>query len=453
MSAHQTMPAPLADRARDAFSRMAAACPEDGKVLGQYMAALHKKNVIALGEGEAFALTDAEGRAIKATKRMVRLSAENGGLTQPVYNGPYVISAPGYAMLAHAAGAVVMNAPTVTVDGVAQQNPYVRRGPDGSIIEVHCRAMAFRYNEHGQPMVSDRTTIFDTATYTLADMVGKAKRQKDAFKLLPAGMPAPKPAEEWACYRVDEAVNLWMKITHEEVINFLGQVLNRKKKALEFAQTFAQRNALKHLFGLAVVPGQEKNHSISVWDVPVVCWAPSDGGFIRFDTSRYAASTQIIEALTEGKPVALPEAQQPIVISRGTEEVQGSDMDDEADPLENPDRYETPQTAAVMPMPDPMPEEQPMPTAEARPLPTPTVAEPPQEARTQADQVDQNQRDHDWTERELKAWNNLRVAREEFPSEYADALTECGLLDTEVNPGNAGEVLHTLNRILDGGEA
>ena len=126
----------------------------------------------------------------------MRLSAENGGLTQPVWNGPFVISAPGYGMLAHAAGAVVMNAPTVTVDGVPQQNPYVRRGPDGSIIEVHCRAMAFRYNENGQPMVSDRTTIFDTATYALSDMVGKAKKTKDAFKLLPSSMPAPKPAEE-----------------------------------------------------------------------------------------------------------------------------------------------------------------------------------------------------------------------------------------------------------------
>ena len=424
----------LVDQAKAAFERINKACPEDGAVIGRYLAALHKKNVIALGEGEAFALTDAEGRNIRATKRTVRLSAENGGLTQPVYNGPFVISAPGYAMLAHAAGAVVMNAPTVTVDGVAQQNPYVRRGPDGSIIEVHCRAMAFRYNEHGQPMVSDRTTIFDTATYTLADMVGKAKRQKDAFKLLPAGMPAPNPAEEWACYRVDEAVNLWMKITHEEVINFLGQVLNRKKKALEFAQTFAQRNALKHLFGLAVVPGQDKNRPVSVWDVPVVCWAPSDGGFIRFDTSRYAASTQIIEALTEGKPVALPESRQPIVISRGSDEVQGSDMDDETDPLENPDRYEVPQTAAAMPVP----ENQPAPTPETQPHPAPVVDETPPEP---------------WTERELKAWNNLQVAREEFPSEYADALTECGLIESEVNPGNAGEVLHALNRILDGGEA
>jgi len=109
-------------------------------------------------------------------------------------------------------------------------------------------------------------------------------------------------------------------------------------------------------------------------------------------------------------------------------------MDDEADPLENPDRYEAPQTAAAMPMP----EEQPAPVPEPRLHPAPAVDETPPEP---------------WTERELKEWNNLQVAREEFPSEYADALTECGLIESEVNPGNAGEVLHALNRILDGGEA
>ena len=115
--------------ARAAFTRIQSACPEDAALVGKYIGAINNKNVIALDDGEAFILTDAEGRNIRATKRTVRLSAENGGLVQPVYNGPYVISAPGYAMLAHAAGAVVMNAPTVTVDGVAQQNPYVRRGP------------------------------------------------------------------------------------------------------------------------------------------------------------------------------------------------------------------------------------------------------------------------------------------------------------------------------------
>ena len=330
-------------------------------------------------------------------------------------------------MLAHAAGAVVMNAPTVTVDGVAQQNPHVRRGPDGSIVEVHCRAMAFRYNENGQPMVSDRTTIFDTATYALADMVGTAKRQKDAFKLLPATMPAPDPKEEWACYRIDEAVSLWMHITHDEVISFLGQVLNRKKKALEFAQTFAQRNALKHLFGLAVVPGQADS-PLSVWDVPVVCWQPSDGGFVRFDTARYAESAKIIDALSEGRPVSLPQSQEPVVISRGTEEINGADMDGESDPLENPDIYES---GAQMK------------EAEIEARPTQESSDEPEPEQDPLEEAP--------TPQEEKDWKNLQVAMTEFDVEYAQALKNLGLQPDGANPRNAVKILHELNRILDGG--
>lgn len=425
----QTTDNSFVDNARKAFSRIQSACPEDAAIVGKYIGAINHKNVIALDEGEAFILTDAEGRDIRATKRTVRLSEENGGLVKPIYDGPYVISAPGYAMLAHAAGAVVMNAPTVTVDGVAQQNPYVRRGPDGSIIEVHCRSLAFRYNENGQPMVSDRTTIFDTATYALADMVGKAKRKKDAFKLLPAAAPAPEPQNEWACYRIDEAVNLWMHISHDEVISFLGQVLNRKKKALEFAQTFAQRNALKHLFGLAVVPGQKDNGPIKVWDVPVVCWTPSDGGFVRFDTARYAESSRIIDALAEGRPVSLPQSQQPVVISRGCEEINGADMDEEADPLENPDIYDdqeaTPKAAQATHEAQAVHEE--------RPEIGEDTATPPQ-----------------WTDEEMKAWKNLEVAKSDFEQEYREAMYALGLDPGEENPGNATEVMREMTRILDG---
>lgn len=427
MSITQSTSSSLVDEARQAFSRLQSACPEDAAIVGKYLGALHNKNVIALADGEAFTLLDAEGRNIKATKRTVRLSAENGGLVQPVWKGPYVISAPGYSMLAHAAGAVVMNAPTVTVDGVAQQNPHVRRGSDGSIVEVHCRAMAFRYNENGQPIVSDRTTIFDTATYALADMVGKAKRQKDAFKLLPATMPAPDPKEEWACYRIDEAVSLWMHITHDEVISFLGQVLNRKKKALEFAQTFAQRNALKHLFGLAVVPGQADS-PISVWDVPVVCWQPSDGGFVRFDTARYAESAKIIDALSEGRPVSLPQSQEPVVISRGTEEINGADMDGESDPLENPDIYES---GAQMK------------EAEIEARPTQESSDEPEPEQYTVEDAP--------TSQEEKDWKNLQVAMTEFDVEYAQALKNLGLQPDGANPRNAVKILHELNRILDGG--
>ena len=226
-----------------------------------------------------------------------------------------------------------------------------------------------------------------------------------------------------------------MRISHEEVINFLGQVLNRKKKALEFAQTFAQRNALKHLFGISVVPGQIGSNSISVWDVPVVCWTPSDGGLIRFDVSRYAASAQIIDALAAGQPVALPEAGNSLVVSRGSDEVRGADMDEETDPLENPERYDEPDRAA-MSMTIPVEEMQATPTSE--PVTGPSRNESADEAAPS-----------DWTEKERKAWNNLLVARKEFPSEYAEALAECCLTDAQVTPGNANEVNSAISRILD----
>lgn len=85
-------------------------------------------------------------------------------------------------MLAHTAGAVVMNAPTVIVDGVEQQNPYVRRGTDGTIIEVHCRAMAFRYNETGQPMVSDPDHDFRHGYLCLGRYGGQSKKSEGRFQ-------------------------------------------------------------------------------------------------------------------------------------------------------------------------------------------------------------------------------------------------------------------------------
>ncbi|MBO5490622.1 MAG: hypothetical protein J5960_04235 [Desulfovibrio sp.] len=420
----------LKEDAESAFKRIAAACPEDAQVLGQYLAALHKKSVVALGEGEAFVLRDGDGRAIKATKRIVHLDAANGGLTQPVYQGPYVISAPGYAMLAHASGAVCMNAPTVTVDGEVQQNPYVRRGKDGSIVEVYCRAVAFRYNEQGAPTVSDRTTIFDTATYMMVDLVGKARRNAEVFRMLPAGMEPPGKREEWACYRLDESINLWMKISHKEAITFISNVLNRKKKAMEFAQTFAQRNALKHLFGIAAVPGQSENNPISHWDVPVVCWMPQDGGLIRFDMARYASATDTIDALTQGQSVALPEAHQPIVISRGTDQVNGGELDEMTDPEDNPGRYE--------PQADALPEPPQAAAAQTEPDATTADGEEMPDSTRPADEPA-------WTQEQMGAWKNLQVAREEFPVEYDKALRQCNLTDNQVNPGNAAAV----NRIID----
>ena len=68
MSITQSTSSSLVDEARQAFSRLQSACPEDAAIVGKYLGALHNKNVIALADGEAFTLLDAEGRNIKATR-------------------------------------------------------------------------------------------------------------------------------------------------------------------------------------------------------------------------------------------------------------------------------------------------------------------------------------------------------------------------------------------------
>lgn len=116
-------------------------------------------------------------------------------------------------------------------------------------------------------------------------------------------------------------------------------------------------------------------------------------------------------------------------------------MDDEADPLENPDRYENPAPAMFDSQEEPsaaipdteQPQEEPGAIQEVEP----TQDEP-------ADESAEN-----WTAAELGAWKNLQVAREEFPTEYADALADYGLTDKEVNPGNAAEINLAISRMLD----
>ena len=54
-----------------------------------------------------------------------------------------------------------------------------------------------------------------------------------------------------------------------------------------------------------------------------------------------------------------------------------------------------------------------------------------------------------WTSDQMREWDNLRVAREEFPDEYAGALAECGLTEADVTPGVAGEIIHAISQTLD----
>jgi len=226
----------LRDNAQAALAAVMKADPANGRSLEAYLAALHKKDVVALGEDEAFALRDQTGD-IKCFKQKLVLSAANGGLVQPVYKGPFTISAQGYEMWAEAAGACVMFPRSVLVQGREERNPYIERDPTNRrILNVYARAVAFRFSSKGLPMVCDWTTTFDVPSYRLIDLVGKAKKSPQAFRLLPASYPAPSEEEidctvyegqgerqtkktvkvqaTWACYPFDEFTNLWVCTGH-----------------------------------------------------------------------------------------------------------------------------------------------------------------------------------------------------------------------------------------------
>ena len=240
-----------------------------------------RKDIVSLGTDDAFALRDQEGE-IRAFKQSLTLSEKAGTLIQPVQGGPFVVSAQGYEVWQESAGACVIFPSEVLVDGKWQQNPAVIRDQNnGRILMIYARAVAFRFSSKGIPMVSDWTTIYDTPSYRMIDLLGKAKQFPQAFTLLPSDMAPEKEKGTWAKYPFDEATNLWMNTTHDEALKWLASIINREKKSIDFAQTFAKRNSLKHLSGIQKAPGSQ-------WTIPVISWRPVSGNIIKWDATQYS---------------------------------------------------------------------------------------------------------------------------------------------------------------------
>jgi len=276
-----------------AFAAIRQTNPKEAEEIENYLTLVKKTDITALGENEMFNLRDKEGE-IRAFKRVVYLSGSDGTLVQPVDNRPFVISAQGYEILNEATGTIVMNADYVLVDGVQQQNPHVMRDKsNGRILAIYARAIAFRYSPLGIPQVSDRTTVFDVPAYRLIDLLAKAKKFPQAFTLLP-NKDEPDKEGTWAKYSFDENTSLWVNTSHDEALNFYSQIINREKKAIDFAQTFSQRNASKHLHGLQKAPSNK-------WNLPVICWRPLNEGPLRWDVARYVTTQKALTELADGK--------------------------------------------------------------------------------------------------------------------------------------------------------
>lgn len=394
----------------DAVKYLTEKYPDEAKRIDQIL----RKDILALGIDQAFALRDEHG-VIRAFKQPLRLSAADGTLIRPVPNGPYVISAQGYEVWQEASGACVIFPTQVLVDGeVKANNPFVSRdATNRRILSIYARAVAFRFSSKGIPQVSDWTTIFDVPSYRLIDLLAKAKQYPQAFKLLPMDMQPPiepNTVQTWASYPFDESTQLWVNTAHGEVLQWYAQIINREKKAIDFAQTFAKRNALKHLSGLQKAPAD-------VWTIPVICWRPTSGSIIKWDATTYANLEQRVGNLIAGKADA-PAPQ--IELKKGVERVDeepGSAQEMYA--IDPEDQTEVASAEALTVL-----------GVESATV-SPALLNPP-------------------TEEEKKALDNLAAAAAAFPEDYSAVMMELGLeADADVPPDLAADAFRRLSLLID----
>lgn len=317
----------------------------EAKAIVDYIKMIKSKNIVVLGIDEAFVLQDNDGQ-IKAFKKALTLSAHDGTLIQPLGYGDYILSAQGYEVWAEATGTSVIFPKEVLVGDKWRPNPYAERDETNRrILAVHARAVAFKYSSMGIPQMSDWTTIFDTPSYRMIDLLAKAKKYPQAFKVLPEGMkPETIKNETWAHYPFDESMTLWINTSHDEVINWLSQILNREKKAMDFAQTFAKRNALKHLSGIQKVPNWDNaKNAPSTWRFSVLAWRPTGKNIIKWDAAQYANLQDRVSGMIEGG--GAEEFTDQIELKQGSEKTSEDEnikvMEAEVDPEDSPDAQES----------------------------------------------------------------------------------------------------------------
>lgn len=318
---------------QQAIDTLLAQQTPEAKAIVDYVQAIQKKDIAVLGTDQAFILRD-KGGEIKAFKKALTLSSHDGTLIQPTFNGPLVVSAQGYEVMNEATGTSVIFPKEVLVGGEWKPNPYAERDPHNRrILAVHARAVAFKYSSMGIPQVSDWTTIFDTPSYRMIDLLAKAKKLPQAFKMLPVGMePEKGSGEAWAHYPFDESINLWVNTTHNEVMTWYSQILNREKKALDFAQTFAKRNASKHLHGIQKAPSDN-------WRFAVLAWRPTGNNIVKWDAAQYSDLQDRVTGMTNGG--GADEFTPQIELHKGTErtsEEEGFEvLEAEIDPEDSPE--------------------------------------------------------------------------------------------------------------------
>ncbi|MFA5323849.1 MAG: hypothetical protein WC373_14350 [Smithella sp.] len=392
--------------------------------------AVVNNNVLALGIDECFALRDKDGD-IKAFKQTCQLSLANGGLVKlPIGGGTVIISAQGYEMWAEKSAAQVIHPAEVNVYGeTVAQNPAPLKNKDGEWSGWVVRSVAVRFTPMGIPQVADRTVIFDIENRKNIDFLAKARKFKQAFRILAKGAKSPDESGSWIEYPFDKYSSLWVNAAHEEALDWYSEISQMMKNSLQLAMTHADRNALKHLSGLQKSPG-----NTDTWNIPVIAWRATSG-IIKWDGTAYKNLQNKVSALTSGDRSEFKE----IELTSGTDELGTEDIQvvnsgevDETSPIIQEEKEGAVDVSQTENKPE-----------ESKPEP-----EKPKEVKKAKEEKKAAAPTTGVSAEEAKIMKNLKVMSEQFPAEFAECCKSLNIDAEKYTAKDSARIIQGMNQLL-----
>ena len=190
---------------------------------------------------------------------------------QPV--GAPFITAEGYYALALAAGFTIQSPSTLRVGDVERGNPYIERDPEtGSVDAVHVRKVVSGRNAAGDPIVRDQTVVFSPWWYLLEELRRRAETSPAIRGTSFVIGERPSNPSRANIHEIKLpgglAVGMEIDAADDTVRVALQRYAGRLKKAVEIAQTFCDRNALRKALG---VPASPPMFNLTAY-IPVTSW-------------------------------------------------------------------------------------------------------------------------------------------------------------------------------------
>lgn len=203
----------------------------------------------------------------EGTLTSIKKRAQVDGVWRDVRGYPFV-NAKGYNKINQVAGVMLVTPPEVAVDGVYRANPHYTIDARGSIGTVIIRRIAIHRSDGGAVNAREHTCVYDPLRYLVEDLQNVASRDPNSVHggVLPPGEAPPAGYMFFAQYQ-DEAlggIGLFAKGGSKPVMKALRSYSERRKKALQIAQTHCDRDLLRKVLGEEIEELTEEGDAIFV---------------------------------------------------------------------------------------------------------------------------------------------------------------------------------------------